>query len=125
MAKLIGPDLVALQVSDPERSAAFYAEVCGLERIEPGPPGAVVFRTQPVSFALRPPLGSLPEAKEWARGVALWMACDDQDALHARLVEKGVTIVRPPAEAPFGHLFAFRDPDGDTLTAHSAPGARS
>lgn len=124
MAKLIGPDFVALQVPDPEGSASFYTGVLGLTRADRAPPGAVVFDTRPVPFALRSPIGDLPDPSARGRGVALWMACDDADALHADLVARGTEIVAPPADGPFGRFFAFRDPDGYTLTAHNAPDAR-
>jgi quinol monooxygenase YgiN len=52
-------------------------------------------------------------------GVSLWIAATDADALHAQLVERGVPILLPPADGPFGRFFAFRDPDGYAITAHT------
>jgi quinol monooxygenase YgiN len=52
-------------------------------------------------------------------GVSLWIAATDADALHAQLVEKGVSILLPPADGPFGRFFAFSDPDGYTITVHT------
>jgi quinol monooxygenase YgiN len=52
-------------------------------------------------------------------GMSLWVAATDADALHAQLVEKGVPILHPPADGPFGRFFAFRDPDGYAITAHT------
>ena len=46
--RVIGPDFIALQVSDLEVSAAFYSEQLGLERAAQSPPGAVVFATTPI-----------------------------------------------------------------------------
>jgi quinol monooxygenase YgiN len=52
--------------------------------------------------------------------VSLWIAATDADMLHAQLSEAGVPIVLPPANGPFGRVFAFRDPDGYTITVSTA-----
>ncbi len=51
-----GPDFIALQVSDLERSAEFYENALGLRRAPASPPGAVLFATTPIPFAVREPL---------------------------------------------------------------------
>ena len=40
-------------------------------------------------------------------------------APRALLVKKGVPILLPPADGPFGRFFAFRDPDGYAITVHT------
>jgi len=40
--------------------------------------------------------------------------------LHAQLSEAAVPIVLPLANGPFGRFFAFRDPDGYTVTVSTA-----
>lgn len=119
MAKLLGPDFVALQVRDLEHSARFYTETLGLKRTPGGPPNAVVFDTKPVPFALREPIVNLDDTSKLGWGMVLWMACDDADELHRDLSEAGVPIVAPPADGPFGRFFTFRDPDGYGITAHT------
>jgi predicted enzyme related to lactoylglutathione lyase len=117
-----GPDFVALQVTDLERSARFYQERLGLSRAESGPPHAVVFATTPIPFAVREPLpGFVPaDARPFAgAGVVLWLECDDAEKLHAELVTAGIPIVVPPTPSPFGPMFTFRDPDGYAVTLHS------
>ena len=69
--RVIGPDFIALQVSDLEVSAAFYSEQLGLERAAQSPPGAVVFATTPVPFAVREPAIDLKAVERLGWGVAL------------------------------------------------------
>src|SRR6267143_24583 len=89
--KVIGPGFISLQVSDIEASAAFYAELLGLQRAAQSPPGAVVFATAPIPFAVREPAIDLHAVERLGWGVALWLKADDPQALHDRLVDAGVS----------------------------------
>ena len=73
-----GPDFIALQVGDLERSAEFYENALGLRRAPASPPGAVLFTTTPIPFAVREPLPGvdLSETPRPGLGVALWLHCD-------------------------------------------------
>ena len=117
--RVIGPDFIALQVSDLEVAAAFYTEQLGLERAAQSPPGAVVFATAPIPFAVREPAIDLKAVDRLGWGVALWLKADDPQALHDRLVNAGVRIVTEPFDGPFGRTFEFADPDGYAVTIHS------
>jgi predicted enzyme related to lactoylglutathione lyase len=116
-----GPDFLALQVRDLDRSATFYESRLGLRRLPASPPGAVVFDTKPVPFAVREPLpgadleGASPRP---GVGVSLWLLADDAQDLHDQLVAAGVPIVSEPMDGPFGRMFTFMDPDGYALTVH-------
>jgi predicted enzyme related to lactoylglutathione lyase len=120
MARVKGPDFVALMVRDLESSARFYEERLGLERAPQSPPDAVVFRTEPIPFAVREPLVDLDTVERLGWGVALWLGCDDAQAVHDSLVEAGVRIAQEPFDGPFGRTFAFVDPDGYRVTVHGA-----
>ncbi|KZE24586.1 MULTISPECIES: VOC family protein [Brevibacterium] len=117
-----GVDFVALQVRDVEASAEFYTGRLGLERADASPPGAVVFQTTPIPFAVREPLPGvdLDAVERPGVGVALWLACEDAAGLHDSLAEAGVPILREPAPSPFGLTFTFADPDGYAVTVHEA-----
>ena len=117
--RVIGPDFIALQVSDLEVSAAFYSEQLGLERAAQSPPGAVVFATAPIPFAVREPALDLKAVERLGWGVALWLKADDPQALHDRLVVAGVRVVTEPFDGPFGRTFVFADSDGYFITIHS------
>lgn len=115
---IAGPDFVALQVRDLQASARFYTERLGLAPVPASPPGAVVFATEPIPFAVREPMVDLDAASRLGWGVALWLKAEDIDRLHEDLADHGVTIVTPPFDGPFGRTFAFADPDGYTITLH-------
>jgi catechol 2,3-dioxygenase-like lactoylglutathione lyase family enzyme len=120
MAKLLGPDFVALQVADLDASKRFYVDLLGLTPADNSPPDAVVFATAPIPFAIRKPLVDLDATDRLGWGVSLWVGCDDADGLYARLAGAGVSGFTPPADGPFGRMFMFRDPDGYTVTAHQS-----
>ena len=118
---LVGPDFVGIQADDLDAARAFYTEVVGLRATPDGPPDAVLFDTAPIPFAVRTPLPGFDPSAPKGVGIGLWFACDDADALHDRLTGRGVPIAFPPKDGPFGRYFAFRDPFGYQITAHTAP----
>ncbi len=115
-----GPDFIALQVRDLERSAQFYETQLGLTRAPAGPPGAVVFTTSPIPFAVRNPLPGvdLDQTPRPGLGIALWLQCDNVNELHDTLVAAGTPILQEPQPGPFGMTFTFTDPDGYAFTVH-------
>lgn len=120
MPHLIGPDFIGIQAADLDAARRFYTEVVGLSVDPNGPPDAVVFDTKPISFAVRTLLPGFDASAPLGHGVALWFACDDAEALHDHLAKQDVPIVFPPKDGPFGRYFAFRDPFGYQITAHTA-----
>lgn len=119
MPRLIGPDFIGMQTEDLDAARRFYTEVLGLKLAAHSPAGAVVFDTRPIPFAIRTPVAELKGPGELGKGIAIWFACDDADALHDRLVAHGTEIVFAPKDGPFGRYFAFRDPFGYTITPHT------
>ncbi len=116
-----GPDFIALQVRDLQRAAEFYESRLGLERTPASPPGAVVFATTPIAFAVREPLPGVDLDAAHPRpglGVALWLNSDDAQGLHDSLVGAGVSVPVAPFDGPFGRQFTFTDPDGYAVTVH-------
>lgn len=123
MPAVTGPDFIALQVRDVAAAAAFYETHLGLTRAPEGPPGAVVFTTSPIAFAVRAPLPGLDLDAISPRpgaGVALWLAADDAQGLHDQLAGAGVPIPVAPFDGPFGRTFTLTDPDGYAVTVHQA-----
>ncbi|WP_149205178.1 VOC family protein [Actinotalea subterranea] len=119
-----GPDFLALQVRDLQGSAQFYETHLGLRRAPMSPPGAVVFDTAPIAFAVREPLPGVDLDAASPRpglGVALWLHATDAQELHDRLAAAGVAILAAPFDSPFGRTFTLGDPDGYAVTIHDQP----
>jgi predicted enzyme related to lactoylglutathione lyase len=123
MPRLIGPDFIGIQTKDLDAARRFYQDVVGLTPSTKAPPGAVVFETHPIHFAVRTPIDGFDDTAKLGVGIAIWFGCDDADALHAHLTERDVLIAFPPKDGPFGRYFAFVDPFGYTITAHTVPTA--
>jgi catechol 2,3-dioxygenase-like lactoylglutathione lyase family enzyme len=114
-AELIGPDFVAFIVRDLEQSRTFWTETIGLRLAAASPPGAHVFETRPVPFAIRSPRPGEPTS---AGGVTVWFAFEgDLDAYAALLSGRNVQI-SPIQPGPFGRFFVFIDPEGRSVTVH-------
>lgn len=116
-----GPTFVSFQVRDTTASARFYEDLVGLKRLPVPTPAAVVFSAgNGVSFAVREPFPSVHlDAAPLGRGIGVWFHNPDAAGIHKRLAESGVPITQEPFEGPFGLQFAFRDPDGYTVTIHA------
>jgi predicted enzyme related to lactoylglutathione lyase len=121
MAKLLGPDFINLQVRDLAASRAFYTDLLGLTVDTFTAPGVVLFESSTIPFAISEATVNLDEAPQPGWGVALWIDCDQVDALWAKLDAAGVTILKPPFDGPFGRTFVFADPDGYRITANQNP----
>jgi len=119
MSKLIGPDFIALQVRDLEISKLFYMQHLNLSLADLSPPGAVVFKTSPIPFAIRTAAIDLSASPQLGWGVAIWLACKDADFFYESLQKAGVPILSPIQDGPFGRFFTFKDPDGYSITLHT------
>src|SRR6202021_3108447 len=111
MNKLIGPDFISLQVRDLELSKRFYTENLNLVVAQRSPPGAVLFDTTPIPFAIRTPMIDLSASERLGWGVSIWLACDDADSFHERLKNSGVNILSPLQDRTFGRFFTFQNLD--------------
>ena len=124
MVHVYGPDFLALQVRDLDRSAEFYSSQLGLQRIAGVPPGVVAFETATIPFAVREPLpGTDLDAGPPGLGVSVSLSVDDARALHDQLEAAGVPILVSPFDTPFGLTFVFQDPDGYAVAIHGTPPA--
>jgi predicted enzyme related to lactoylglutathione lyase len=104
---LSGPNFVIRYVRDLDQARQFYTDTLGFH-VEDEPPGFVQFaNTGGATYAL-----GTAEASE---SVELWWYVDDADATHQALRARGVEIVAPPKDEPFGRSLAIKDAAGNTL----------
>lgn len=111
-------EFASLQVRDLEASKQFYTEKLGFELSEMKNPEAVIFKFNKgdASFAIRTPLETI-ENKELGNGVSIWFAIDEEiEKLQEQLVKKGVKVLGPVMQTPFGKALHVKDPDGYKLT---------
>ncbi|MFI8485564.1 VOC family protein [Streptomyces rubrogriseus] len=109
-----------LRPTDPDRSRAFYGEQLGLavhREFGTGPERGTVYFLGggflEVSGRSDAPL---------APGLALWIQVEDVAAAHEELEAKGVGIVRPPVEEPWGLVEMWiADPDGTRIVLVEVP----
>jgi predicted enzyme related to lactoylglutathione lyase len=104
---LKGPNVVIRNVRDLDGARRFYRETLGF-RIAGEQPGFVQFAdTGGATFAL---VDAVSE-----ESTELWWYVDDADATHEELRGRGVEIVHPPKDEPFGRRLVIRDSVGNTL----------
>ena len=107
---------IVRHVTDIAAARAFYTEKMGLE-IEAEQPGFVQFKSQegaPFAISLAsadPVAAALPGGQ--SEPLELWWYVDDADGAYAELKDRGVEIVFPPMDAPFGRAFAIKDAAGE------------
>jgi catechol 2,3-dioxygenase-like lactoylglutathione lyase family enzyme len=108
-------DFVLLHVPDLAAARAFYTEKLGFA-VEAENPGFIQFRRPSGAiFALQQDAEGHPYS-----GVELWWLVPNADQAHDELSARGVPIVAPLADQPFGRTFSVADPAGNTLNVFQA-----
>ena len=106
------------------RMREFYGSTMGFPLHRELSPKWVEFRVGSNILALAEPAARfddpLPPVGVMSLQLAFRVAPQEVDACAGTLAERGVAIVSPPADQPFGHrtLF-FRDPDGNVLEIYA------
>ncbi len=111
---------ILLTPTDPERTRAFYRDDLGLSvyrEFGTGPVRGTVFFLGggylEVSGRSDTPPGP---------GVRLWLQVPDAAEAHARLVERGVPVLRAPRREPWGLIETWvSDPDGVRVCVVEVP----
>ncbi len=105
---LQGLQFVMMHVPDVTAARDFYRDKLGCA-VEADQPGFVQFRQteRGAAFALGQEGHGDP--------VELWWYVDDADATSWELAARGVEIVEPPHDMPFGRVFSIKEPAGATL----------
>jgi catechol 2,3-dioxygenase-like lactoylglutathione lyase family enzyme len=119
------PSLVILYVADPPASAAFYADLLGLEPAEASPTFAMFALPSGTGLGLWSRRTVEPAATADAGGGSeLAFAAEDVDAVHADWAARGLPIAQAPTDMDFGRTFVAFDLDGHRLRVFApAPAA--
>ena len=112
---------ISMRTRDTDRAVAFYRDVLGLPLLFTAPPGLAFFDCAGVRLMLTP-----AEAEFDHPGSVLYFAVDDILAMHAALVERGVSFREKPhmiARLPDREVWVglFDDTEGNTLALMSEP----
>jgi catechol 2,3-dioxygenase-like lactoylglutathione lyase family enzyme len=111
-------DFVLLYVSDPMRSARFYARLLNEEPLEATPTFAMLKLSSGIMLGLwlrgdvAPPAAAPAGGSEIAYTVA---SPEDVPNLYAQWSALEIPMAQPPTEMDFGHTFVALDPDGHRL----------
>ncbi len=115
-----GTDFVMYEVSDLERSVAFYRDVLGLSLASFHPEFSwAEFAAAPTTLALFAPAQFRPQAPApRAGGAAVFLAVADVPAAVDELRRQGVPVLVEPFETPVCWNAAVADPDGNVVGLH-------
>lgn len=116
-----------LTVEDIQRSIAFYRDRLGFEVVAEASTAGTTYwcrlARQGGSLMLQQaePAEDGP-AEGRGRGISLYLVCDDADAMHAELVDRGLSL-DPPQDAYYGMRQLFvPEPDGYAICFESELG---
>jgi len=113
-------DYTVIFVRDMAAMRHFYHDVLGLPLIRELSPGWIEYRVGANTLALARPSRTAADAPvpqgTASVQLAFKVAVADVDRCAGELQQKGIPLLSPPTDQPFGHrtLF-FRDPDGNLL----------
>ena len=107
---------VSIPTSDQDRALAFWTEQVGFTLMSDQPFNdsqrwiELAIGNSPTRFVLFTPEGQEDRIGSFFNGA---LACDDVEATHRQLSERGVEFASPPTKQPWGSFAIFRDPDGN------------
>ena len=110
-----------IPVRDQERALKFWTETMGLRVVTDQPLGnqrwiELAIRSSETRIVLFTPEDHENRVGTFFNGS---FACDDVEATHRQLSERGVEFVKPPAKQPWGTFAIFRDPEGNQFVLSS------
>jgi catechol 2,3-dioxygenase-like lactoylglutathione lyase family enzyme len=117
-------DYTVVFVRDMAAMRRFYEDVLALPPVRELSPGWIEYRIGANTLALAKPTRTAADAPTPHGSAALQLAFKvsppEVDQCADELVQKGVALLSPPTDQPFGHrtLF-FRDPDGNLLEVYA------
>ena len=114
----MNPNFLLLYVDSPPKSAAFYANLLGLEAVESSPTFALFALDSGLMLGLWSRHTVEPAARAAGGGAELGITVADNasvDERHAAWRARGIPIVQAPTQMDFGYTFVALDPDEHRL----------
>ncbi len=116
MTKGISPqrvDEILIQVSDVRRSVKFYREGIGIP-LKPTGYGDESFQADlgGVRFLIHPDFDRSLGKRHRGAGIHVHLWVQDADSYYVQLRKRGVTVIEPPENRPWGRHLVVVDPDG-------------
>ncbi len=106
-------DFVTLHTQDLKATRAFYTDVLGFEVVEERPNGNAFVQASGAGLAIREDKTLIGKH---GGDVSVSFIVPNADTYHQRLSERGVEIIQPPQNGPFGKMFIVCTPDGHQLS---------
>ena len=119
---IIHVKFVSIPTSDQDRALKFWTEQIGFTLVTDQPFSdkqrwiELAVRDSPTRFVLFTPEGQEDRIGSFFNGS---LACDDVEATHRQLSERGVQFQGPPQQQPWGTFAIFSDPDGNQFVLSS------
>jgi catechol 2,3-dioxygenase-like lactoylglutathione lyase family enzyme len=113
---------ILLYVTDAPTSARFYTKLLGLEPVEASPTFVMFILPSGIGLGLWGKDGVAPTPCSAGGGCDLGFKVEGAhvvDTTYADWVNKGATIILPPANLDFGRTFVATDPDGHRLRVYA------
>ena len=112
---------VSIPSRDQDRALKFWTEQVGFRVLTDQPMGEQRWIELEVKGAQTRVVLFTPEGHEDRIGGFFngALACDDVEATHRQLSERGVPFDGPPQKQPWGTFAMFRDPDGNQFVLSS------
>ena len=113
---------VSIATRDQDRALAFWTEKVGFTLMTDQPFSEtqrwieLQVQDSDTRFVLFTPDGQEDRIGSFFNGA---LACDDVEATHRQLSERGVEFDSPPQKQPWGTFATFRDPDGNRFVLSS------
>ncbi len=113
---------VSIPTSDQDRALKFWTEQVGFTLMSDQPFSEqqrwieLSVGSSPTRFVLFTPDGQEERIGSFFNGA---LACDDVEATHRQLSERGVEFLSPPKKQPWGTFATFQDPDGNQFVLSS------
>ncbi|OMJ33895.1 drug:proton antiporter [Sphingomonas sp. Sph1(2015)] len=115
---------ILLHIADMGVSTDFYRGILGRDPVDAGDAFTLFALDSGTTLGLwrRDVIEPVADGESGAIELGFWRNHDGVDACHADWLGKGVAMLMPPTDRPFGRSFVALDPDGHRLRVYALNG---